>query len=301
MHPSIVAQGEAVPAALVGPLRKTPADAEPTSLRERLATDGYLYLARHLPREDVMAARRAVFSRLFEVGELKAPAEAGIHSGTSRRRTMHPDLGVFWRSVAETWALRRVTHSAVLHGTMSALFGEPAVAQDFLFLRPANRAKFTHVHCDSGFFTRCTDAVLTCWIALGDISLDCGPLFIVEGSHRFEDVIAAQRDFDVARDSGRRAALPQSPVQLLHERQTRMLTGDFNAGDILVFPMFTLHGALDNTSEENRVRLSVDVRYQPATAPRDPRYFGPEPTGTTGAGYGELTGAKPMDEPWHVR
>ena len=73
------------------------------------------------------------------------------------------------------------------------------------------------------------------------------------------------------------------------------------AGDIIVFHMFMLHGALDNTSVQNRVRLSCDVRYQLAADARDPRYFGPDPEGTTGAGYGELIGAKPLTDAWHVR
>lgn len=33
----------------------------------------------------------------------------------------------------------------------------------------------------------------------------------------------------------------------------------------------------------------------------DPRYSGPHPGGTTGAGYGELNGAKPLTQAWHVR
>jgi hypothetical protein len=65
--------------------------------------------------------------------------------------------------------------------------------------------------------------------------------------------------------------------------------------------MLTLHGSLDNHSALGRVRLSSDVRYQPAAEPTDPRYFGPNPGGTTGAGYGELNGAKPLTQAWHVR
>jgi hypothetical protein len=49
------------------------------------------------------------------------------------------------------------------------------------------------------------------------------------------------------------------------------------------------------------VRISCDLRWQPAALPIDERYFGPDPTGTTGAGYAELNGAKPLDQPWHVR
>jgi len=47
--------------------------------------------------------------------------------------------------------------------------------------------------------------------------------------------------------------------------------------------------------------VSCDVRWQPARLPMDERYAGPNPGGTTGAGYGELNGAKPLNVDWHVR
>ena len=72
-------------------------------------------------------------------------------------------------------------------------------------------------------------------------------------------------------------------------------------GDAVVFGMYLLHGAFDNHAADGAVRLSVDVRWQPAADARDPRYFGPRPAGTTGAGYGELNGAKPLTEDWHQR
>jgi len=65
--------------------------------------------------------------------------------------------------------------------------------------------------------------------------------------------------------------------------------------------MNLLHGSLDNQSPVGRTRLSCDVRWQPLADPVDTRYSGPNPPGTTGAGYGELNGAKPLDEPWHQR
>ena len=70
---------------------------------------------------------------------------------------------------------------------------------------------------------------------------------------------------------------------------------------VAVFGMYTLHGSLENHSPINRVRLSCDVRWQPAGLPVDERYFGADPGGTTGAGYGELVGAKPLTQEWHVR
>ena len=49
------------------------------------------------------------------------------------------------------------------------------------------------------------------------------------------------------------------------------------------------------------IRLSFDLRIQAADAPRDERFFGPDPIGITGRGYAELNGAKPLGESWHQR
>ena len=298
----VVAQGEKVAAERVGALLPSDASSDRMAgLNASMVENGYVYLREFLPRKEVLAAREAIFARLKVVGEIVGPAVDGIYSGRSRRHELVEDLGVFWKSVAEIWALRRLTHGPDLHRLMSSLLGRPARGQDFIFLRPANRGKYTSIHCDYGFFTRCTETVLTAWIALGDIPTTDGPLFIIEGSHRFEDIIEEQRGFDVARDTSRTAQMTVAPHRFALERDTRLLTTDFAAGDLVVFPMFTLHGSLDNVSAENRIRLSVDVRFQPSAEPIDPRYFGPNPTGTTGAGYGELTGAKPLTDEWHIR
>ncbi len=54
--------------------------------------------------------------------------------------------------------------------------------------------------------------------------------------------------------------------------------------------------SMDTTS---RVRISCDLRWQGKPMPKDERYFGPNPGGTTDAGYRELNGAKPLDQPAH--
>jgi len=297
-----MARGEPLPAEVLAPLvDSTGLEDRAEQLRARFASDGYVHIKGFFDHDDVMAARKAIFERLAEVGEIAQPAIDGIFTGASRRKETVADLGQFWRSVSESWPLRRLSNGIKLHRLMRHLLGEPARAQDYIFLRPAGPGKATHIHCDYPFFTRATEQVATAWIALGDVPVELGPLFIVEGSHRFRDVIEAHRGFDISRDAGRKAAYQATPLELAREKGAKLLVSDFGAGDIAVFSMFLLHGALDNTSHENRVRLSCDVRYQTASADLDPRYFGPNPTGTTGAGYGELVGAKPMTEDWHVR
>ena len=288
--------GRRVPTHLLAPLQASPA---PTAAA--LARDGYLFLPGLLPADAVLAARRAIMGRLAAVDEVAEPVEDAIATGRSRRRELQADLGRFWRSISEEPALRRLTHGPELAALGAALFDEPARAYDYLFLRCASRGKATGVHCDTPFFTRLTKKVVTCWCALGPVPLEEGPLFLLEGSHRAADLAARVEGFDVARDKDRKAILADDAITLAEQRGIRLLSADFAAGDVLVFGMLTYHGAFDNSSPLGRVRLSCDVRLQPASEPLDPRYFGPEPLGTTGVGYGELNGAKPITEDWHVR
>ena len=85
-------------------------------------------------------------------------------------------------------------------------------------------------------------------------------------------------------------------IAFVRKRNTRLLSAEFCAGDLLVFGMDTLHGSLDNHSPIGRTRLSCDVRYQPSSDPLDERYFGPNPSGASGHGYGDMNSCKPLTE-----
>jgi ectoine hydroxylase-related dioxygenase (phytanoyl-CoA dioxygenase family) len=278
-----------------------PVAGDGAALRRRFAEDGYLLLRGVLDRDQVLAARAEVLGRLAAVEEIRPPAAEGIATGTSRRAELVGDLGAFWKSVSEGPALRAVTHGPALGALLARVAGEPVRGHDYLFLRVAPVGRATGLHFDYPFFTRTTERVLTSWIPFGDVPVSEGPLAIVEGSHRFDDLHRALRGFDLVYDTSRRAQVAADFTAFAESRGCRLLSADFRAGDVCVFGMFTLHGALDNRSSLGRVRVSCDVRYQPAADPIDPRYFGPSPGGTTGAGYGELNGAKPLDRPWHVR
>ncbi|MGE3928470.1 MAG: phytanoyl-CoA dioxygenase family protein, partial [Lautropia sp.] len=254
-----------------------------------------------LPAADVAAARREVFERLVAVDEIALPADAGIATGRSRRAELEPDRGRFWQSVSEGPRLRQLTHGDTMVRILSAVFGEPARAQDYLFLRAGALGRATGLHFDYPFFTRLHDRVCTVWTPIGDVPVEDGPLVVVEGSHRYRDLIEPMIGFDVATDSSRKADLGTDAIAFARARGTRLLTRNFAAGDVAIFGMYTAHGSLDNHSAIGRVRLSTDLRWQPAALPIDERYFGPHPAGTTGAGYAELNGAKPLTQEWHVR
>jgi len=290
-----------VPDGLLGELRNSAGLLDdPKGFRGRLAEDGYLYLRGVLDQAAVLAARREVLRRLEAVAEI-APEGEGVFTGRSRRAELHADLGTFWKSVSEGPLLRAVSHGSMVERVVAAVAGEPVVAQDYLFLRVGVPGRATGLHYDYPFFTRAHDRVWTVWLPFGDVPRERGPLVIVEGSHRFTDLIEQMEGFDVTKDTSRKADLGADAVSFAQSRGTRLLTTDFTPGDLVIFGMFIAHGSLDHHDASGTVRVSCDVRWQPAALPRDERYFGADPGGTTGAGYGELNGAKPLDQPWHVR
>jgi len=297
-----VANGEAVPPELLKPFSdSTSLLKAPEALRRRFSEDGYVFFRSVLPRQIVSEAREEVAARLYEMDELLAPPANAIASGRSRRTAPDFDRGGFWESVSTGPKIRNLSHGQAIRDVLRVLLDSEPLAHDFLYLRAAARGRATGIHYDYPFFARTSEKVVTTWVPVGDVPVSDGPLVVVEGSNRFSDLIAEMRQIDVTRDPNKKAAYDIPAVAFARSRGVHLLTENFRAGDMLVLNMFTAHGSLDNSSSENRVRLSFDIRYQPSTEPADPRFFGRSPSGTTGAGYAELNGARPLLEEWHVR
>lgn len=286
--------GRKVPAGLVGDL----AEADPAGdLDAQLKQHGYLLLRGVLDPDDVRSARREVLARLVDVDEVSEPAEAGIATGRSRRAEMHPDLGAFWQSVSEGPALRRVINGKRIRAMMDRLFGEPAAAFDFAWLRTMTLGRASPLHVDHPYMNRGTSRLVTVWTPIGAVGRDEGPLYIVEGSHRWPELRARFEGHDVDRDPSRPGHLHEHPVELAEAHGVCLLTTAFQPGDCMVFGMFTAHAAFDNGSRGGRVRVSCDTRFQPASEPMDERFAGPNPPAHGGKGYGCLSAAQPMTAP----
>ena len=294
--------GVKVPNSLLSELKETNLkNTTDEKLRQTLNDNGYLFLRNVIEKNDITKARNDIFEKLKNVDELEDPFTEGIWSGRSKRDELHKNRGVFWEKVSNTKSLRKITNGNNLKSVFSRIFGISSIGFDFIFLRAVSGGKFTHMHCDAGFFTRKTQKVLTCWLVFTDITMDKGPLFIIEGSHKFSDIKTKYKGFDVDIHKHMKATIDTNPITFAQERNTKILTTQFNPGDALIFGMYTVHGTFENYANDKKIRLTCDIRFQPNNELRDPRYFGPNPTGTTGAGYGELNSARPLNEDWHVR
>lgn len=287
--PSI--RGQTVPRPLLGELRAVSVDDD---LRSRLADDGYLLIRGALRAELVTAARQLVLQQLAAVDEILEPYQDGIASGRSRRAAQHPDLGAFWQRVSEAPPLRRCVHAAALYDLLHDLFGEPVKPFDFVWLRAFSTGRASPLHIDHPYMNRGTRRIVSCWTPLGRVALNGGALFIVEHSHRIDELRETFEDHDVDRKPQQPGYIDEHPIAFAKRHNRRLLSSEFSPGDVLIFDHFLAHASFDNSDSMGRVRLSCDTRWQPAVEPMDPRFQGPSPSAHGGLGYACLSAAQPL-------
>lgn len=257
---------------------------QPELLRQRMQEDGYLYFPGLLDAALVWQTRQELGERLAKEGVLD-PAYAPIELVAKPGLTMQfrPDLVSFSATLP----------SLLYRGSMMTFYqdflGGAVRHFDYTWLRAVAPGRGTYPHCDSVYMGRGTSNLYTSWTPLGDVSWAMGGLMILEGSHRISAIKNryGQRDVDCY-DPNRRTAplyasgqkswsgsLSHNPVTLQRRYGGRWLTNQFQAGDVLIFGMFTVHASLDNHSRQ--IRLSADNRYQLASEPVDERWVGAEP------------------------
>ena len=91
-----------------------------------------------------------------------------------------------------------------------------------------------------------------CWMPIRDVDRDHGSFAVAPGTHHRGSL----HDTSAKGNAIPRAAIPDEAWR----------SADFRVGDVLIFNYLTAHTALPNPS--NEIRLSLDVRAIPASAPQ---------------------------------
>jgi hypothetical protein len=257
------------------------------ALRTRMAEDGHLLLRGLLDRDDVLAARRSVLERLDEQGSLDAdyPLMDGVMK-PGIEFSFRPDLA------AKNPAVENLVYGRQMMRFFDHFLGGTATHFDYTWLRAKapgpNTA--TSPHCDIVYMSRGTRQLFTAWTPLGDVSYELGGLMVLEGSHVKTEILGEYWEVDVdaycVNDKDSKEHLPRTwhntggafDRDAFVARDTvggRWLSSEYQAGDVLIFSMYTMHASLDNQTK--CVRLSTDTRYQLASEPLDPRWIGENP------------------------
>ncbi|MFF3242734.1 phytanoyl-CoA dioxygenase family protein [Streptomyces sp. NPDC002870] len=248
---------------LFGPLRPSAYQlSDPAALRERLHSDGYLYLPGVLDREEVLRLRGGYFSQ-FPSGYLAAGSrsEEGVFSGRVPQGL--PAYGVAGHpahSFVRSAAFHRFLNNPRLSGLAGNLLGGSVEMLPRRILRHFHRGLglASRAHLDFDYMNEGSSRVLTLWIPVGDCPPQTGALVYLEDSHRLRpEEYAALRD-TTDRPGDRRPICHDLELTARHLGR-RWLWADFAAGDVMVHLPQIIHASLDTTT--NAMRLSVDVRF----------------------------------------
>lgn len=237
---------------------------DPKLLRERLHRDGYLFCRSLISRDDILAARHAIFDA---VGIKDSSAALCMPSLLDRQ------------DVAALPAVQRVLESRrVAALLLRAVTGGAKVQRrqftpvPFKWLRAVPPGLFTGVHMDRVYFPDFDLSTHTTWLPLGDCPVESGSMLVCEGAHRFGHIRYDRlrcEYLEGRKAAGTRAAgngtdngwWCEDALQIVRECSpgVRWLTADMHAGDVLVLPLETLHTTAVNTTSAYRV--SADVRW----------------------------------------
>ncbi len=277
-----------------GPLRSSiDCLSEPDILRARMREEGYLFLPGLLNTDEVLAARDAI-TRKLEKEAFLDPAHPRMEAFA------RPGVDLAFRGDLATGDpdVERLLYQGAMLKFWQTFFGEDVLHFDYTWLRakaPADHT-VTEPHCDTVFMNRGTDQLYTTWTPLGAVPFDEGGLMVLEKSHTCEEALGDywRMDVDTYCSNGPEASeIASGKTQWQKDRQNgifdtdafrvqqklggRWLATEYQPGDVLMFGMHTLHAASDNRSQ--RIRLSTDSRYQPASEPVDERWVGAQPIG----------------------
>jgi hypothetical protein len=235
------------------------------TLRSRSEEDGYLFFRSLLPAEDILLMRSELLSVVRAHGFLKYtddPLSGELDLVTLNRipaDKMRLDIGVPAAVYHDVQKLR-YTHGLPHHPRLRKLFETLFGADVFVHPRHIVRMVTPHrdmvptpIHQDFPLIQG-TPNTWTCWFPIGECTKSLGGLAVLRASHR-----KGYLPIDIAEGAGGITA------QLCPD-EDQWLTTDYRVGDVLIFPSYTVHKAMPCQSK-GRIRLSFDVRYQPAGEP----------------------------------
>lgn len=248
------------------------------ALWKELNEKGYLYVKGLHDRNQVLEARLAVLQHILSEGEGKLDLKKNWEEGVL-------DLRCGGGCLPYMEGRNDITHSEtvlkVLEGPrpfafFKTLFGETARTFDYKWLRAVHRQAFTGAHVDNVYMSRGTSNLLTMWTPFGDVNPTIGCLAVCEGSNKlpgFDQLHSTYSTVDVeAINLNGSGWFTTDPFEITEKFGGQWKTTTYQAGDVLIFGMKTVHMSTANLTD--LVRISCDTRWQPASEPADPRYVG---------------------------
>ena len=247
-----------------------------SGLHSRMEEDGYLLIRGLMNRQIVSKARKTILSYAQENGELPFKPDTDLIDAV-----YNPD-GRPVRTMGE----QEITHHPdvleILEGReiinfFEHFFAQPCRTFDYKWLRMIPPGRSAGPHFDAVYMGRGSLRLLTCWVPFEDVPVEKGTLTILVGSHNLSSFSKIRQTYgktDVDRDRTP-GHFGVDPLSISEKFGGKWQTTDFEAGDVIIFTMHTLHTSTRNMSDQ--WRISCDVRFQPKSDSVDNRWVGENP------------------------
>ena len=228
----------------------------PAALRACADEQGYLFFRSLLDRETVFDLRRQILEICRKYGWLDESAslmDGVAREGHRRIRTASREWFNFYHDVQRLRAFHALALDPAILSMFEILFGDSVLPHSrniFRFIFP-NNTSVDRPHQDN-FYIGGSEETWTTWIPTGDCSAALGSLAVASGTHKLGKLAVQQ-----TANRGVAVILPDDIT---------WAGGDFHCGDVLAFHSLTIHQGQDNESG-NRLRMSLDYRYQPISHP----------------------------------
>ena len=238
--------------------------ANPAALRERAQTHGYLWLRDVLPGADVAEAVTDIAEVMAQAGWIEAGTPLAHARANLDKRCVEPQpqfMDVFYAQLARK-SVHALKAHPVLQSIFDNLFAEPALCVPHSVMRlafPEMHAYATPAHQDYVHFEGSTNNWAV-WSPCTPINEATGGLAIAAGSH-------VHGPYDMRPSLGAGQMVIDTDLEKLDWRWSPM-----QPGDVLIHNCLTVHRGLAN--EASTMRVSMDARYQPVSAPIGEKYLG---------------------------
>lgn len=239
---------------------------DPAALLERAADDGYLFFRGLLDRDKVLDLRRQMMAVVADHGWLIEGTDPmdGIADTAAFDRVPTVEAGfcgtgvplAAYQDIYRIQDFHGIGHDPALMSLYDGLLGGNVLRQALSIARvmvPGKEFVPTPPHQDF-IHIQGTKNVWTSWFPVGDCPRELGALAVLVGSHA--DGLLT---YHAAQGAGELEAY-------ICDSGHAWGTTDFRAGDVLTFTSLTVHRGMPNLAGE-RVRLSLDLRYQRADEP----------------------------------
>jgi hypothetical protein len=235
------------------------------ALAERMRRDGYLFLPGLLPHADIAKVQRQVGELAREAGWLRRdrPVEQAIADPDGFCVDPEPAYLATLRRINRLEDYHGLKHHPALIGLFERMLGGPILAHPRVLMRnifPAREEFTTKAHQDFPN-VQGTEEVFTAWMPLIDCPMDVGPLQVAAGTH-----LDGVYDFHIGAGAG--------GIEIKDPLEGRWVSGAFALGDVLIFHSMTVHKGVPNRGD--RLRMSMDVRYQLVSEPFNPDNANPD-------------------------